>query len=66
MKYAPEEGWQKISNLLITQAVARPDNSGIPKQDVEFKFTFTVQSDAEQPPSHAVMFEWFGETSDKI
>lgn len=47
------------------EAQARPDNSGIPKQDVEFKFTLTVTSEAVELP-FAVMIEWFGATSDKL
>ena len=28
------------------QALSKPDNSGIPKLDAEFKFTFNIQSDS--------------------
>lgn len=45
-------------------AVARPDNSGIAKNDVDFKFEFAAKM-APEAPSFAVMFEWFGSTSEK-
>ena len=49
---------------MLNKAVARPDNSGIPKQDVEFSFTFSVKSSQSDLP-YAIMFQWFGSTSDK-
>lgn len=45
--------------------MARPDNSGIAKQDIEFKFNISIKTDAAELP-YAVMVEWFGVTSDKI
>ena len=51
--------------LSITKAVAKPDNSGIPKQDIDFKFNIKIKTDAEEL-SYAVMFEWFGVSSDKL
>ena len=47
---------------IYSKAVGRPDNSGIPKQDVDFKFNFSIKSDATEIP-YAIMFEWFGSTS---
>jgi hypothetical protein len=46
-------------------AVIRPDNSGIPKNGVEFKFEFAVRMMPDSP-TYAIMFEWFGATSEKI
>lgn len=48
------------------EALSKPDNSGIPKQDIEFKCVLTVQSDSPEPPSYGIMFEWFGNLSDKL
>lgn len=48
------------------EALSKPDNSGIPKQDIEFKLTLTIQSDSPEPPSYGIMFEWFGNLSDKL
>jgi hypothetical protein len=45
-------------------AVARPDNSGIAKNDVDFKLEFSAKL-APESPSFAVMFEWFSSTSEK-
>lgn len=46
------------------EAVARPDNSGIPKNDIDFKFEFAAKM-APEAPAFAVMFEWFATTSEK-
>lgn len=63
---APQKRHKKISNPNPkTQAVARPDNSGIPKQDIEFKFNINIKTDAAELP-FAIMIEWFGTTSDKM
>ena len=45
--------------------MARPDNSGIPKQDIEFKFSIEIKTEQTEL-AYAVMIEWFGATSDKI
>lgn len=37
------------------EAVARPDNSGIPKNDVDFKFEFAVKV-APEGPTYAIMY----------
>lgn len=46
---------KKKYHLFIIEAVAKPDNSGIPKQDIDFKFNLRIKTDAEEL-SYAIMF----------
>lgn len=47
------------------EAVARPDNSGIPKNDIEFKWSISIAS-SFTTINYVIAFQWFGVTSDKI
>ncbi len=47
------------------QAVGKADNSGIPKQDIQFKLSLYAEVSGQEIPEVVVMYEWFGVTSDK-